>query len=108
MISRLKWNETWPGLGQPPAQDDDAIVREYARLVSEIDGVKGVWAQFEGRELAILTLIVDDRGVMRLVHGAESKIYDSWPDALINFRVYRFEDSLIERVQGRQPILTEA
>ena len=108
MISKLKLNKAWPGLEALPAQDDEAIVREYARLVSEIDGVRGVWAQMEGRNLAVLTLVDDDRSVQRQVHKAELGIYDRWPGALVEFRVYRDLESLLERVQDTPAILIEA
>jgi hypothetical protein len=108
MISKLIWNKAWPGLGQPHAQDDEAIVKDYARLVSEVNGVRGVWAQFEGRELAVLTLIDDDRGVESRVYQTEATVHDRWPGALINFQVYRDEESLSERVRRVLPILIEA
>ncbi|HLF77476.1 MAG TPA: hypothetical protein VJB57_08285 [Dehalococcoidia bacterium] len=108
MISKLRWNKAWRGLGTPPAQDDDAIVREYARLVSEIEGVRGVWALYIGPKLALATLVEDDKGVERQVYRTELAIYDQWPKAHVRFEVYPDEESLREFVQGATPVLIEA
>lgn len=77
----------WP---EPPSRTPAEIVGRYLTVVREqVPAVCNAQAEVRGHTLWIAALVPNDREVERRLHAVELDIGRKWPEAPIEFRIYR-------------------